>query len=122
MNERGAQHQAEHVPSISTERHADADLVGSPCYAVSCYAVQSDAGQYECQHAEQLRKPRDESFLIKVASHLLAKTHHVEDGEIRIGIGKRFADSRLDILRSAGNMQLDGTDPSTKGLSRWRLE
>src|SRR6266851_570497 len=108
--------------AVGAERHANADLIGSPCDSIRCYAIQPDAGQDERERAEQLRKPRNQSFLIKVVRHLLAKTHHVENGEIRIGIGKCLADTRLDILRFASNMQLDGTDPATKGLSGRGLE
>jgi len=71
------------------------DLVGSLRDAISCYAVQPDAGQDQRKRAEEFCEPRDEAFLIKVASHLLVKAYHVENGEIRIGIGKclRTADS-----------------------------
>src|SRR5439155_7920983 len=54
-----------------------------------------------------LRKPSDESFLIEVARHVLAKTHHAEDGEIWIDLGKCFPYGWLDVLRFACHAQLN---------------
>ena len=113
LGQRSAQHQNEHTPAVGAERHAYPDLVGSLRDTISGYAIQPDAGQDQCKHAEEFCEPRDEAFLIKVASHLLGKTHHVENGQIRVGIGKCLADSRLEILGLARNLQFDGTDPAT---------
>jgi hypothetical protein len=53
LGERSAEHHAKHIPPVGPERHANPDLVVSPCHGESCYAIQADAGQDECQQADE---------------------------------------------------------------------
>src|SRR3989442_318305 len=67
-------------------------------HGVSCYAVQADAGQDECQQAEELGEPRDQTLPVEIARYLLAEAHHPEHRQIRISVGQSTADGRFQAL------------------------
>lgn len=104
------------------QRHSDADLIGSSGDDISCYAIQPDANQNECENTKHLCKPRNEPLLIKVARDLRVEAHHPQYSQIGVNLSDRFANNWFEVVGPPGYVKFYGTDPTPERLSGTDLQ
>ena len=97
--ERALQHQPDDVAAAGAERHADADLVGALRDGVGGDAVQADRREHERDDAEEAGEAGHGALLIEGAIDLLLQRPDAGDGQVRIDLGERALDLRLERRR-----------------------
>jgi hypothetical protein len=67
-----------------SQGRADADLAGALGHNVCRNAIRPQAGERQCQQAEDPSEPRDEPLARKISLQLLAEKTHPQHAEVRI--------------------------------------
>jgi hypothetical protein len=83
-----------------SQGRADADLAGALGHNVCRNAIRPQAGERQCQQAEDPSELRDEPLARRISLQLLAQKKHPQHAEIRIDFVEGTAHLRLQVAGS----------------------